>query len=309
MPATSHIFASATLMIASFIGSSACQSDTAEFNNRGDKSDEIIDRSGDCQGICGSQASTGCFCDDSCSDFGDCCSNKAQVCDQTSVDGGVDAATNSGVVELTFDFADGTHSWIGDFADFPPGDNVDNQLYQLEAELRTLPSNLGTDTAFYIQGNNASDDLFMYLKHKVQGLQISTDYSIGYQIAFASAAQSGCVGVGGSPGESVAMVAGGTTVEPTQTLDDLDILRINLDKNNAAGPAQNASPVGDVANGQPCDLSMETFLTINRTHTHPHAIKTDADGVLWLIIGTDSGFEALTALFYQQIKVTLTPSL
>ena len=31
-----------------------------------------------------------------------------------------------------------------------------------------------------------------------------------------------------------------------------------------------------------------------------------AMGALWLLVGTDSGFEGLTALYYQRIEVTLT---
>ena len=33
----------------------------------------------------------------------------------------------------------------------------------------------------------------------------------------------------------------------------------------------------------------------------------DADGSLWVVVGTESGFEATTTLFYKSISVTLTP--
>ena len=35
-------------------------------------------------------------------------------------------------------------------------------------------------------------------------------------------------------------------------------------------------------------------------------VTTDADGALWLIVGTDSGFEGLTTLYYGQIAVVLS---
>ncbi|HEY0132554.1 MAG TPA: CAP domain-containing protein [Nannocystis sp.] len=44
--------------------------------------DEIESRAGgSCQGFCGSQSSAGCWCDSGCAQYGDCCADKAQVCD------------------------------------------------------------------------------------------------------------------------------------------------------------------------------------------------------------------------------------
>ena len=39
------------------------------------------DGSDSCQGVCGAQAASGCWCDDQCAAFGDCCHDKAPVCD------------------------------------------------------------------------------------------------------------------------------------------------------------------------------------------------------------------------------------
>ncbi|MDP1564577.1 MAG: hypothetical protein Q8M16_24615 [Pirellulaceae bacterium] len=36
-------------------------------------------------------------------------------------------------------------------------------------------------------------------------------------------------------------------------------------------------------------------------------ISTTGKSRLWLLVGTDSGYEGLTRLYYQEIKVTLTP--
>jgi hypothetical protein len=36
--------------------------------------------------------------------------------------------------------------------------------------------------------------------------------------------------------------------------------------------------------------------------------RTASDGSLWIAIGTDSGFEGITTLYYDRIAVTLTPS-
>jgi hypothetical protein len=36
-------------------------------------------------------------------------------------------------------------------------------------------------------------------------------------------------------------------------------------------------------------------------------VKTDADGRLWVVIGTDSGFEGTTEIYYLNGTITLTP--
>jgi hypothetical protein len=48
-------------------------------------------------------------------------------------------------------------------------------------------------------------------------------------------------------------------------------------------------------------------MTIERAHVHPNAVTANQFGELWLLIGTDSGFEGITSLYYQSISVTLRP--
>ncbi|MCH8309538.1 MAG: YbaY family lipoprotein, partial [Chloroflexi bacterium] len=37
---------------------------------------------------------------------------------------------------------------------------------------------------------------------------------------------------------------------------------------------------------------------------HPLSVTTDANGGVWLVVGTDSGFEGLTTLYYSRIRYT-----
>lgn len=39
------------------------------------------DNSGSCEGACGGQSADGCWCDDACDNYGDCCADKKDVCD------------------------------------------------------------------------------------------------------------------------------------------------------------------------------------------------------------------------------------
>src|SRR6184192_1463014 len=69
-------------------------------------------------------------------------------------------------VSISFDFRNGALGWQAGFADYPPATNK-NGIYELLAEMRTLPPELGANgNGFYIQGSNRSDDLFMFMKRR-----------------------------------------------------------------------------------------------------------------------------------------------
>ena len=213
-------------------------------------------------------------------------------------------------VSVSFDFRNGALGWQAGFADYPPTTDK-NGFYQLLAEVRTLPPELGVNgTGFYIQGNNHSDDLFMFIKRRLNsddGIVAGQTYQITYTLVFASSVQSGCVGVGGSP--AVTLKAGASPAEPIALFDSSPLiswLRMNVGKDPNQGNIA-ASPTGTIANGIPCGSGQNSYVSIQRTHQHTSLVNANAKGELWLLIGTDSGFEGLTALYYQRIAVTLTP--
>ena len=81
---------------------------------------------------------------------------------------------------------------------------------------------------------------------------------------------------------------------------------MNVDK----GDQGNAGPVGtlagDIANGQACDGN-PSYVSLSRTRILTTDQRASTNAVLWLMIGTDSGFEGLTRLFYQSVHVKLEP--
>ena len=90
-------------------------------------------------------------------------------------------------VQLDFDFRSGSLDWQAGFADLPPNSE---EFYELQSGIRLLPSELGVSgTGFYIQGNNHSDDLFMFLKRRLtaaDGVVAGQKYRARYTIDFAS---------------------------------------------------------------------------------------------------------------------------
>ena len=82
---------------------------------------------------------------------------------------------------------------------------------------------------------------------------------------------------------------------------------MNLDKGNQATGGSDAIVVGNIANGlTDCANPVYTMKTLQNTQDTSTA-KTDSRGTIWAMVGTDSGFEGTTALYYTKIVVTLEP--
>jgi hypothetical protein len=210
--------------------------------------------------------------------------------------------------KVSFDFRNGAQGWNAGFADYPPGQE---QSFQLESGVRDLPPGIEPGgTGFYIAGNNHSDDLFMFLKRKIgkaEGVLPDTTYTLTFKILFASNAPSGCTGIGGAPGESVTLKAGASNIEPKPE-EQSGTYRLNVDKGEQTSGGPAGEVTGNIANGTPCDQAAATgnpYVSLTKEHTGELSVKSSASGDLWLLVGTDSGYEGVTALYFQRIDVRL----
>ena len=146
-------------------------------------------------------------------------------------------------------FEDGAEGWTAGFADLPV--DFGPSIYELDSGHRPLPDGLDGN-GFYMQGHNRSDDLFLFYKRQVDGLEPDAEYAAVHTLDLATNVPAGLVGIGGTPGEEYRI----------KTLD------------NSASPVK---------------------------------VTADGEGRLWLIVGTDSGFEGLSAFYCSRIACTLTP--
>lgn len=219
------------------------------------------------------------------------------------------ARAQSAPVQLTYDFRDGSLGWQAGYADYTT--DIE-ESYEMRAEVRPLPAGVGAGgTGFYVQGHNRSDDLFMFLKRRLgpaDGVTAGQRYRVSYVITLASSAPSGCVGSGGAPGESVILKAGASPNEPLSIpVEELTYRRMNVGIGDHQRGGSAASVAGNIANGQPCAPGTAPFVSIQRSHQHTTEVTATSAGGLWLLVGTDSGFEGLTTLYYQRIEVRLAP--
>ncbi|WP_233079692.1 hypothetical protein [Rheinheimera soli] len=198
-----------------------------------------------------------------------------------------------------FNFNSGAQGWSAGFSDYPADNAV---IYQLESGIRTLPGEASTK-GFYLSGMNRSDDLFMFLKNQFSGLEPSTKYYARVRLTFLSNAGVNCVGVGGAPGESVYLKFGYGDKEPKQ-----EGYYLNLDKGQQSQSGSHAKVIGDVAaQGAACDGSVFAEKTVQTTTSQRIPLYSDGQGRVWVFVGTDSGYEGLTSLYYKSIEVALEP--
>ena len=200
-----------------------------------------------------------------------------------------------------FDFESYSEGWTVGFADLPVGH--DQSIFELDHGHRPLPDGL-EGSGIYVQGHNRSDDLFMFLKRRVGGLRPNAAYAVSISLDLATNVPTTSFGIGGSPGESVFVKAGASTVEPVADEGRNRHLRMNIDKGNQANGGESMVVVGNVAHGEV--VNREYRLKTLDNMDLPLSVSTDGEGRVWLIVGTDSGFEGLSAFYYARISYTLS---
>lgn len=203
--------------------------------------------------------------------------------------------------QISTTFSTSLDGWTGASADY----HEETAPTGLVWELRPLPAPL-SGQAYYTGGTNRSDDLFIYNKKKFSGYAPSTPYLLRFEIEIASNQSSGCVGVGGAPGESVYVVAGAAPAEP-KTVSVNGEYRVNLDRGNQASPGPASQVLGNVANGVP-DCGPQVYQTKLLKSSAPLPVTSNASGEIWVFFGIDSGFEARSTVFYKSIKVAVEPA-
>ena len=209
------------------------------------------------------------------------------------------------VFSYSFDFSQTQNDWLVDFTDFPAGTD-DSIFYELKFAYTDRPENLGANQkSMMLSGNNHSDSLFMFMKKKITDLTPSTDYTIVFDVELASNAPKGAVAIGGAPGESVFLKAGATGTEPKKVIEGSQYT-LNVDKGHQSIPGETTVVLGDIAVDY--DTKDYTLITRNNAsmYNSPFVAKSNSKGEMWLIVGTDSGFEGVTTVYYTKVNVVFS---
>lgn len=202
-------------------------------------------------------------------------------------------------LRFRYDFIESVEGWAVGFSDYPVGED---DFYELDSSWTLLPFPLNPiKKSLMIEGNNHSDDLFMYIKKKVEGLEANTTYNLNFFVEFASNYPENSFGIGGSPGSSVYVKTGASLQEPLSENQNGQ-WQLNIDKGNQAQGGQDMMVLGTVGTSR--EDEQYDLVRKSNTEEQEFQIKTDDRGEIWLIVGTDSGFEGKTRLYYNRIIVS-----
>ena len=208
-------------------------------------------------------------------------------------------------VSLAFSFADNLAGWEAAYADYALGQEA---AIDFSFGHERLPDPLSDRRGFYLQSRNEADDVFMYASRLLDGLRPGTLYRVGVSLTFATDAPPGCAGIGGAPGEAVAIKAGASPLRPEHRVED-GLVRVNFDKGDQSESGDEVVAIGDFAQDPPgtdC-LAPEYRLKTLALETGGPQVRSDSSGRLWLVIGTESGFEGVTRIYFLEGRFTLTP--
>lgn len=221
---------------------------------------------------------------------------------------------------MPFSFANGADNFVADFADYSPGQEIGDSGIRFVSEHRRLPPPLDNRFGLLLGGDNRSDDLFMYIYRQVSGLVPGQRYRVRVDITFATNVPRDCVGIGGSPGESVAIKAGAAGAQPSKVTQSGSI-RSSISKGNQSQSGREMITVGNFAGGGGTCIAGEyrvkTLTTAAQEPTSPPLpapqpdallVNADSAGRLWIVVGTDSGFEGRTEIYYLEGVATFTPA-
>lgn len=207
----------------------------------------------------------------------------------------------SAVTTVESQFQTTVENWSGGFADYSTA--TDTTSLEMAFSRARLPAALdSTKYGLRIQGHNRSDDMFMYVKRKVSGLIPNRDYKVVFDIDLGTSYPENSVGIGGSPGSSVYLKAGASPNEPVTKLVN-GFYTVSIDKGQQSEAGKEMALLGNISNGQ----DKEGYKLVARSNQDkPVVVKANASGEIWLCVGSDSGFEGLTVLYYDKIKATIT---
>lgn len=211
------------------------------------------------------------------------------------------AKVSDGANSIKFDFEKDDAGFMPIYADYPYSEGVE-EFYEFQHNYGTVPID-GAGNGIFISGNNHSDDLFMGYVKALEGFVPAKTYHFSVSFKLATDVEGGLVGVGGAPGESVTVKCGVTQTDPAALPvenGDFTFYRLNIDAGRQSNGGKDMVVVGDMAkaeNNRPGEYEFKEF-------TAEFDTAANAQGEVYLVIGTDSGFEATTSYYLDDISIT-----
>jgi hypothetical protein len=202
-------------------------------------------------------------------------------------------------VKFSFHFDLSDNDFRAAFADYhDDGNNYES--YQMKSGYATAPVPDAESESLYLCSINRSDDLFMGYVKKLDGLKPNTGYQFSIAFKLATNVAADGFGIGGSPSDSVYVKTGILAVEPRLEKDSTDVFRFsNIDIGRQSQDGKDAIVVGNMARQD--GVSDSNFVWKNFS-AKINAVS-DTNGCVYLLIGTDSGFEGFTEYYLDDVEI------
>lgn len=198
---------------------------------------------------------------------------------------------------VLFDFERDDSGFAPIYADYPSGMGVE-AFYEFQHSYGEVPID-GAGNGIFISGNNHSDDLFMGYVKELGGFAPWRMYHFTVSFLLATKVERGMFGVGGAPGENVIVKCGITPIRPAAELVS-GYYRMNIDTGHQGNSGKDMVIVGDMAKTESRCTGAYEF----KEFSAEFDAAANALGEIYLIIGTDSGFEAATSYYLDDISVS-----
>ena len=193
-------------------------------------------------------------------------------------------------------FQEGTDDWTGDFALYKSGQDtaVAFSIKQDKIPARTDSAALG----LRVEGTNAGDSLFWFIKRKITGLDPTLTYKVAYRINLST----NYTDTLSSSGRITYIKAGASTDEPKKVLA-AGYYNVSIKKGSLGKSGTEMLYLGNAGNG----IDSVAYRSIVRDNANLAVeVKPNAAGEIWLCVGTETAYKGKMLLFFDRIYAAVS---
>ena len=201
----------------------------------------------------------------------------------------------------SFDFEKSDEDFEAIFSDYHDDGN-NYETYEMKSDYTDIPIKDISSKGLYIASMNRSDDMFMGYMKEITGLPKEQSFTFDISFKLATDVEAGGFGIGGSPGAAVYIKSGIASEKPEIQMDDNGVFRFtNLDTGSQASGGKDLQEIGNM--DKPEENWVEGFMF--KDFSTSVEVTTNSNGSVYLVIGSDSGFEGLTEYYIDDVSVVV----
>lgn len=205
---------------------------------------------------------------------------------------------------INVDFNQGIDGWTPGVADYYDDDAPSETGFGWS---KLPPGSNLSGNGYYLTSHNNSDNVMTYAKRQYGGFVAGAKYKLTFAMSHATDASLDCMGAGGSRGASIYMVVAASGEEPKTVKQANGEYRLNLDRGNNAESGTQGKVLGLLGSEQ-LECGGGGWAKVTRQSDEAIAVTADKDGKLWIVLGSDSGFESANAFYLLSATVNVKPA-